>query len=70
MNNFATRKILEGSSNCDIYTPASAAEQASLMDGFLRFIEGWLNKIRRPHPNKNWVMSSYIFFFLIIKYYN
>ncbi|XP_043673344.1 GATOR complex protein Iml1 isoform X9 [Vespula pensylvanica] len=54
MNNFATRKILEGSSKCDIYTPASAAEQASLMDGFLRFIEGWLNKIRRPHPNKNW----------------
>ncbi|XP_015177814.1 PREDICTED: DEP domain-containing protein 5 isoform X2 [Polistes dominula] len=54
MNNFATRKILEGSSKCDIYTPASAAEQASLMDGFLRFIEGWLNKIRRPLPNKNW----------------
>ncbi|KAK2575080.1 hypothetical protein KPH14_008813 [Odynerus spinipes] len=54
MNNFATRKILEGSSRCDIYTLAPASEQASLMDGFLRFIELWLNKIRRPHPNKNW----------------
>ncbi|XP_028048788.1 GATOR complex protein Iml1 [Monomorium pharaonis] len=53
-NNPATRKILEGSSRCDIYSPLSNAEQASLMDGFLRFIEGWLNKIRRPNPNKNW----------------
>ncbi|XP_011699595.1 PREDICTED: DEP domain-containing protein 5 isoform X9 [Wasmannia auropunctata] len=53
-NNPATRKILEGSPRCDIYTPLSNAEQASLMDGFLRFIEGWLNKIRRPNPNKNW----------------
>ncbi|KAL0108776.1 hypothetical protein PUN28_014128 [Cardiocondyla obscurior] len=53
-NNPATRKILEGSSRCDIYTPLSNSEQASLMDGFLRFIEGWLNKIRRPNPNKNW----------------
>ncbi|XP_024867049.1 GATOR complex protein DEPDC5 isoform X6 [Temnothorax curvispinosus] len=53
-NNPATRRILEGSPRCDIYTPLSNAEQASLMDGFLRFIEGWLNKIRRPNPNKNW----------------
>ncbi|KAG5345319.1 DEPD5 protein, partial [Acromyrmex heyeri] len=53
-NNPATRKILEGSPRCDIYTTLSNAEQASLMDGFLRFIEGWLNKIRRPNPNKNW----------------
>lgn len=55
LHNSATRKILEGSSRCDIYTSPSNAEQASLMDGFLRFIEGWLNKIRRPNPNKNWV---------------
>ncbi|KYN45026.1 DEP domain-containing protein 5, partial [Trachymyrmex septentrionalis] len=54
-NNPATRKILEGSPRCDIYTTLSNAEQASLMDGFLRFIEGWLNKIRRPNPNKNWM---------------
>ncbi|XP_011872141.1 PREDICTED: DEP domain-containing protein 5 isoform X3 [Vollenhovia emeryi] len=53
-NNPATRKILDSSTRCDIYTPFSNAEQASLMDGFLRFIEGWLNKIRRPNPNKNW----------------
>ncbi|XP_014218095.1 GATOR complex protein DEPDC5-like, partial [Copidosoma floridanum] len=52
--NQATRKILDGSSHCDIYAPSTSAEQTSLMDGFLRFIEGWLNKIRRPQPNKNW----------------
>ncbi|XP_025163440.1 GATOR complex protein DEPDC5 isoform X2 [Harpegnathos saltator] len=54
LHNSATRKILEGSPRCDMYIPPSNAEQASLMDGFLRFIEGWLNKIRRPNPNKNW----------------
>lgn len=53
--NAATKKILEGSTRCDIYTPLSPSEQSQLMDGFLRFIEGWLNKIRRPVPNKNWV---------------
>ncbi|XP_074113588.1 GATOR complex protein Iml1 isoform X5 [Cotesia typhae] len=52
--NAATKKILEGSTRCDIYTPLSPSEQSQLMDGFLRFIEGWLNKIRRPVPNKNW----------------
>ncbi|XP_072750947.1 GATOR complex protein Iml1 isoform X5 [Anoplolepis gracilipes] len=53
LHNPSTRKILEGSLRCDIYAPLSNVEQASLMDGFLRFIEGWLNKIRRPNPNKN-----------------
>jgi len=62
LHNSATRKILEGSPRCDIYTPPSNAEQASLMDGFLRFIEGWLNKIRRPNPNKNWVILLLLIF--------
>ncbi|XP_057336662.1 GATOR complex protein Iml1 isoform X5 [Microplitis mediator] len=52
--NAATKKILDGSTRCDIYTPLTPSEQSQLMDGFLRFIEGWLNKIRRPIPNKNW----------------
>ncbi|XP_029671147.1 GATOR complex protein Iml1 isoform X5 [Formica exsecta] len=58
LHNPSTRKILEGSLRCDIYAPPSNIEQASLMDGFLRFIEGWLNKIRRPNPNKNLVNFS------------
>ncbi|XP_058807766.1 GATOR complex protein Iml1 isoform X1 [Phymastichus coffea] len=53
LHNHATRKIQEGSPHCDIYIPPTQAEQITLMDGFLRFIEGWLNKIRRPHSNKN-----------------
>lgn len=58
LHNPSTRKILEGSLRCDIYTSPSNAEKSSLMDGFLRFIEGWLNKIRRPIPNKNLVNFS------------
>ncbi|XP_076544250.1 GATOR complex protein Iml1 isoform X8 [Osmia lignaria lignaria] len=54
LHNSATRKFLEGSSRCDIYTPLTTSEQVSFMDGFLRFIELWPNKIRRPNPNKNW----------------
>ncbi|XP_066583713.1 GATOR complex protein Iml1 isoform X2 [Prorops nasuta] len=54
IQNPATRKILDGSTTCDIYTSLTSTEQANLMDGFLRFIECWLNKIRRPNPNKNW----------------
>ncbi|XP_014236945.1 GATOR complex protein DEPDC5 isoform X3 [Trichogramma pretiosum] len=54
LHNQATRKILEGSPHCDIYTPLTTTEQIAMMEGFLRFTEGWLNKIRRPHPNKNW----------------
>ena len=60
LNNVATRRILEGSSKCDLYTPPTAHEQAQMMEGFLRFIECWLNKIRRPNPNKNWVSKNNI----------
>ncbi|XP_050487982.1 GATOR complex protein Iml1 isoform X2 [Bombus huntii] len=58
LHNSATRKFLEGSSRCDIYTPLTTSEQVSLLDGFLRFIELWPNKIRRPNPNKNWNPST------------
>lgn len=56
LHNSATRRFLEGSSRCDIYTPLTTSEQVCLLDGFLRFIELWPNKIRRPNPNKNWVI--------------
>ncbi|OAD60256.1 DEP domain-containing protein 5 [Eufriesea mexicana] len=58
LHNSATRKFLEGSSRCDIYTPLTTSEQVSLLDGFLRFIELWPNKIRRPNTNKNWNPST------------
>ncbi|XP_063975968.1 GATOR complex protein Iml1 isoform X1 [Diachasmimorpha longicaudata] len=60
LHNTATKKILEGSPRCDIYSFLSATEQSQLTDGFLRFIEGWLNKIRRPNPNKNWSPTALI----------
>ncbi|XP_034950976.1 GATOR complex protein Iml1 isoform X3 [Chelonus insularis] len=53
-NNSGTRKIIEGSPRCDVYVPPTSTEQSQYMDGFLRFIENYLNKIRRPNPNKNW----------------
>ncbi|XP_076241100.1 GATOR complex protein Iml1 isoform X2 [Calliopsis andreniformis] len=58
LNNSATKKFLEGSSRCDIYTPLTAQDQISVMNGFLRFIELWPNKIRRSNPNKNWNPST------------
>ncbi|CAL7950358.1 unnamed protein product [Xylocopa violacea] len=58
LNNSATRKLVEGSTRCDIYTPLTTTEQVSLLDGFLRFIEQWPNKIRRPNANKNWNPST------------
>ncbi|XP_076220705.1 GATOR complex protein Iml1 isoform X7 [Nomia melanderi] len=54
LHNSVNRKFVDGSSRCDIYTPLTTSEQVSLMDGFLRFIELWPNKIRRPNSNKNW----------------
>lgn len=68
LQNQATRKILEGSPHCDIYTQSTPLDQTSLMDGFLRFIEGWLNKIRRPQPNKNWVFFPPLFLRLEIDF--
>ncbi|XP_016771452.1 GATOR complex protein DEPDC5 isoform X10 [Apis mellifera] len=58
LHNSAIRKFSEGSSRCDIYTPLTTSEQVFLLDGFLRFIELWPNKIRRPNPNKNWNPST------------
>ncbi|XP_078053123.1 GATOR complex protein Iml1 isoform X3 [Augochlora pura] len=58
LHNTVTKKFLEGSSRCDIYTPLNTTDQVSLMDGFLRFIELWPNKIRRQNPNKNWNPSA------------
>ncbi|XP_073982946.1 GATOR complex protein Iml1 isoform X2 [Rhodnius prolixus] len=49
-----TKKILEGSEYCDVYTPLTAEEQRTLTDNFVKYIETWVNKIRRPqnHVNK------------------
>ncbi|KAG8334592.1 GATOR complex protein depdc5 [Homalodisca vitripennis] len=48
----STRKILEGSEYCDLYSPLTQEEQELISDNYLRFIETWINKIRRPSQKK------------------
>ncbi|XP_066997885.1 GATOR complex protein Iml1 isoform X2 [Anabrus simplex] len=52
INHQATKRILEGSEHCDIYQPATPEEQSHSVDGFLRFIETWVNRIRRPNTQQ------------------
>lgn len=48
----ATRRILEGYDHCDIYVPLSVEEQSQMVKNFLRFIETFVNRIRRPNAHK------------------
>lgn len=48
-----TKKSGEGSEYCDHCTPLSFEEQTHLSETFLRFIETWINKIRRPPQKKS-----------------
>ncbi|XP_069703010.1 GATOR complex protein Iml1 isoform X2 [Periplaneta americana] len=52
LNHQATKKIVEGSYHCDIYTTPTAEEQGQLVENFLRFLETWVNRIRRPNTHK------------------
>ncbi|XP_049833121.1 GATOR complex protein Iml1 isoform X2 [Schistocerca gregaria] len=52
LNHQATKKILDGAENCDIYAPLSTEEQGHFVEGFLRFIETWVNKVKRPNTHK------------------
>ncbi|XP_022197522.2 GATOR complex protein Iml1 isoform X3 [Nilaparvata lugens] len=47
-----TKKILEGSEFCDLYAPLSLEEQTQMSESFLRFIETWVNKMKRPSISK------------------
>ncbi|CAH1800397.1 unnamed protein product [Owenia fusiformis] len=46
-NNQATKRIVDGSTRCDIFEACTEEENNQLIDGFLRFVET-INKIRRP----------------------
>ncbi|XP_050411212.1 GATOR complex protein Iml1 isoform X2 [Patella vulgata] len=50
-NNSATKKIIEGSSRCDIYEDKTLAELKQLISGFQRFLEV-ANKIKRPQQTR------------------
>ncbi|XP_063239930.1 GATOR complex protein Iml1 isoform X2 [Bacillus rossius redtenbacheri] len=44
----ATRRVLDGAPRCDAYAAPGADEQGRLVEGFLRFVETWANRIKRP----------------------
>ncbi|XP_044001787.1 GATOR complex protein Iml1 isoform X3 [Aphidius gifuensis] len=52
--NPGTTKITEGSTTCDVYSPSASNQQATQVDYFIRFIEFWLNKIKRNNPLAHW----------------
>lgn len=52
LNNSATKRIIEGAQHCDIYTSLNNFDYANLVEGFLKFIETVVNKIKRPNPKK------------------
>eukprot|EP00079_Xenopus_tropicalis_P029603 XP_012825134.1 PREDICTED: DEP domain-containing protein 5 isoform X7 [Xenopus tropicalis] len=54
-----TKRITEGEQRCDIYgeRPRSEQEEAQLLDGFLRFVEG-LNRIRRRHRSDRMIRKG------------
>ncbi|XP_060527530.1 GATOR complex protein Iml1 isoform X2 [Cylas formicarius] len=47
LNNAGTKTIAEGSARCDIYTSPSDAENQQMADGFLKFVETCVNKLKR-----------------------
>uniref|UniRef100_A0A1B6CLL3 DEP domain-containing protein n=1 Tax=Clastoptera arizonana TaxID=38151 RepID=A0A1B6CLL3_9HEMI len=52
LSSVATKKILEGSEHCDLYTALTLDEQNRFAEIFLRYIEIWVNKIKRPNVHK------------------
>ncbi|PSN43947.1 DEP domain-containing protein 5 [Blattella germanica] len=52
LNHHATKKILDGAEHCDIYCPPTPEEQGHQVETFLRFLETWVNRIKRPNTCK------------------
>ncbi|KAI5731066.1 hypothetical protein M8J77_004068 [Diaphorina citri] len=52
LSHSATRKVLDGSKYCDIYTMNPIEDQKILADGFCRFVETWVNRLRRVNTNR------------------
>ncbi|XP_066249180.1 GATOR complex protein Iml1 isoform X1 [Euwallacea similis] len=45
----STKEIVEGSPRCDIYTLPTTADHTQMVDGFLKFIETAVNKLKRSN---------------------
>ena len=44
-----TAQIKDGAPHCDVYKAPSVEETINMAEGFLRFVETCLNKIKRPN---------------------
>lgn len=58
-----TKKILDGSKFCDVYTPCTQEEKQNLLEGFLKFMEYPVNKIKRNSVKKQ--TKVIIFYFIV-----
>ncbi|GBP54568.1 GATOR complex protein DEPDC5 [Eumeta japonica] len=57
LNNPATKQILEDESiHCDIYPTPTRQDLDNLTDGFLKMVELYLNKVRRPNKHRRFVV--------------
>lgn len=52
LNNSATKRIIEGAQYCDIYTLPTATDYQQMVEGFLKFVEIVVNKIKKPGLSK------------------
>lgn len=52
LNNLATKRIIDGAEHCDIYELPTKKDLQLMTDGFLKFVETVVNKIKRPGVSK------------------
>nr|CAI5831302.1 unnamed protein product [Callosobruchus analis] len=52
LNNQATKKIIEGSDHCDLYSFPTNSDHQQMVEGFLKFLETAVNKIKRSPVSK------------------
>ncbi|CAH1990123.1 unnamed protein product [Acanthoscelides obtectus] len=52
LNNQATKKIIDGADHCDLYTFPTNTDHQQMVDGYLKFLETAVNKIKRSPISK------------------
>lgn len=49
LNSAETKKIVDGASRCDIYSTPASQDHNQMVEGFLKFIETAVNKLKRSN---------------------
>ncbi|CAG9857512.1 unnamed protein product [Phyllotreta striolata] len=57
LNNSATKKIIEGSERCDVYGRQTVPEHRLMVDGFVKFVDAAVNKLKKATISKKPRMS-------------